>query len=74
MQIAQSDLTKRLPNALMDLALLMEEEGHAMYWVGEGLTRAASGKDPRQFSFVTSATPEEVKFVLRGVKPVQREE
>ena len=67
----QTDLNPRLPEARHRLALLLEERGYATYWVGEGLTRAAIGKEPLSYSFVTSATPEQIIAALPTAVPTR---
>ena len=71
MQHPEPDPTNALPDPITKLALLLEEQGHATYWVGEGLSRAVDGKAPRQFSFVTSAQPEEIVSSLPTAVPTR---
>ena len=71
MNLAQPDPAKNLPEAIFKQAVLMEEQGHKTYWVGEGLARAIDGKPPSGFSLVTSASPEQIISLLPSAVPTR---
>ncbi|MAI81042.1 MAG: hypothetical protein CL917_19030 [Deltaproteobacteria bacterium] len=60
-----------LPEPMTKLALRLESEGHPTYWVGEDLSRAVLNQTPVRFSFLTTATSQQILKSLPSAVPTR---